>query len=335
MFRRHLLVLLAACAVVFGAAAGCSFDIEPGSQLAGQQCSSDEDCADGLVCSDRICRPTAGDSPWGSGADAGEPDAGEPECCEGGCADGQICNDCTCVDYDPNTCDYQDQPCNMTGQEVNGFLCMDYDGMGQSRCMGFCDPGAPEPDSTCPDPSSHCSFAEPTDPEGLCLSSCTIDGPCADDEMRCIYYDTGFGDGICHPVTQENPIGSDCNPQEPLSCADQALCMEGTCMQSCRPFHGDGTDCADGYCVPMDAQFGVCREDVSDGQGGCTMEGGTCGEDATVCDADDLSQDELQCAESCRLAEGAQDCSRDDHYCHRVDQQDEILGICGPGFSTQ
>lgn len=424
MLRRHFIIATAACALLLGAASGCSFDIEPGSQIAGQQCSSDDDCAQGLVCSDRICRHAAGSSPSISDTDVGdsevgpgpdpevgpEPvdvpiiDAGEecslgdqrcaseetfqicqsdgqggtmwsaarfcandevcdngecvdacadgevfnpvteecvpdedPEpCCPGGCADDQICYDCSCVDYQPETCQYQDQPCNAAGQLSGDFVCIDYDGLTEPRCMGFCDPGASDPDATCPGANSVCTYEEPTDPEGLCFTSCAIEDPCADDGMRCVYLDGTFDDGICYPSTGTGEAGDPCDPQDPFSCAGQALCMEGLCMQSCRPFDQGETDCDDGYCLPVgDGAIGICTEDVSDGQGGCTSEGGTCGEDAVACFPGEEPGAGLECHEFCRLEPGVDDCRDDEEVCHRVDQENEEIGICGPGFATQ
>lgn len=416
MLRRQLMIAVATCAILIGGAVGCSFDIEPGSQLAGQKCNSDDDCAEGLVCSERICRATAGESPWSSGPDAGEPDGGQPDsdhppppnvgtqcepgerrcnsedvyavcetdprhpdsqpgwqsyhcaddeicaqgrcvdrcdegqqfdpdtgecisvtepCCAGGCADDEICHDCSCVSYNPNICEYQDQPCDSPGELMGRFYCIDYDGLTQPRCMGICDPQAPDPNATCPGPHSYCAFEDDNAFEGICMTSCAIDDPCADDNMSCIYIDGTPGDGVCYPSTGTGEVGDLCDPQDPFSCAGEALCIEGTCMQSCRPFEQSETDCNDGYCAPFDANMGVCIEDASDGQGGCMMEGGTCGEDATGCYPSDEPGTQLQCYEFCRLEEETKDCSDDDHACHRFDQQNEVLGFCGPAFATQ
>ena len=432
MFRRLLVIALSAFALLL-ASAGCSFDIEPGSQLAGQQCYGDDDCAQDLVCFDRICRPKAGDSPWGPGIDAdlpdtdlpdadtpdarrpdigppdvgprdvGPPDVGpecvigesycysgasvsfcepgpdgvpawsqpqacgtnqiceagqcvndcpegffydpiadecipedEPVCCEGGCADNEICHDCSCVPYDPEACVMQDQPCDHPGQVIIEWACVDFDGVNQPRCMGICDPTAPDPDTTCPDDSSVCLYDEGAGSnEGICMSSCNINEPCADDGMHCIYFDGTSADGICYPSTGSGQHGDPCDAQDPFSCADSALCIEGTCMQSCRPFDQPQTDCAQGNCIPFDDNIGVCFMDSADGQGGCTMENTTCGEDATGCYPSSDPGGGLQCYEFCRLEQGSDDCTADTDVCHRFDQQQEVLGLCGPGFTTQ
>lgn len=406
--------------VGFGVGVGCSIDIEPGSQLAGQECSGDDDCAEGLVCSQRVCR-----SPAGSGPDATMPDAGDPDtepppdsilpppdtgvrchlderrcltddtyqicetdpdtgandwfayscedheicedgycaemcdddeqfnpitgecesidepCCEGGCDDNEICHDCSCVSFQRESCEYQDQPCAHEGQFDGDFVCVSFDEQGQNqtmepRCLGICHPGAEDPDATCPGPNSFCSYEEPTDPEGFCLTSCSIDDPCADDAMSCIYFGGSGDDGVCYPSTGGAEVGEPCDADDAFSCADEALCIEGVCRQSCRPFDQSQTDCAEGYCLPFGDRLGMCVEDSSDGQGGCTVEGTTCGEDATGCFPEPSREPGPgpECVEFCRLDDGVGDCSDDGEICEQFDPENSTIGICTPGFTT-
>ncbi len=266
-----------------------------------------ETCGPGFVCDDASCRP--------------EP---TQECCPGGCGEGQMCDGCECKDYDMSVCQYQDQPCSVEGQFANGFGCYRYGENAPLRCYGICNTLAPDPDASCPgtDPAV-CTF-EQGNPNGICLKACGEEQSCADDRVRCVYNDVGPYEGVCWPTTSLAQAGDPCDEWDVFSCSGTALCIEGICEDTCRPFHGGGTDCASGYCLPIGEDIGLCRPDASAGVG-CSQEGGACGADATGCFPDGATG-VLVCYEFCRVAEGNSDCGPGE-TCFQYDPQSPI-GVC-------
>lgn len=415
----------------------CSFDWEPGSQGAGQECGSDAHCVDNLVCIDRRCRPGSGESTSTDqpDTDVGTPDApnhiepdapnhiepdtpvitegpipipdgGTPECvagetrcasddtmercieidgqdpsweardcptdrvcvdgecvleeqqcedgevynpitgecvpenggntgecCPGGCGDHQICQDCTCTDYDPSSCVYQDQPCETEGQISGGFVCTQYGEESDLRCFGLCSPNSANPNQTCPEENSLCTYEDPNDPNGICLSGCAIGDTCADDGMGCMYHGAGHPDGLCMPANSSAEIGESCNPNDFFDCADEGICVGGTCQQSCRPFDQATTDCTDGFCMAFTDNIGMCAENTEQEDGSCTQEFTTCRGDATGCFSSPQTG-QLTCYEFCRLDLDDHDCEPN-YYCEQHDPQNDQLGMCLPEITTQ
>lgn len=397
----RLAVLLSLFAMVgLLIATGCSPDTE-GERAAGQECTDDVDCAEGLVCSERVCRSVddngvdAGDvgddTDDGPDDDAGvnddedvvdnndEPgiecdpgdtrcdsdtvvercvsgddgpywtlsncpddhvcdngqcvDESDPNgyCCPDGCGEGEICHNCQCEDYDPDQCGFQDQPCSNEGQIANDYVCTDIGG-DDLRCIGLCEPAADDPDNTCPDSNTICQFEDSTDPNGYCMTSCSIGDGCADDWMTCIYNASSIDDGLCQPQTGTAQPGDPCDSEDPFGCEGTALCIGGFCQDTCRPFGQDDTDCDDGYCLALNADVGICADDSSLNDDDCSAQFTTCGEDATIC-VDETPQNpqdvDLSCRDACRTELGDEDCDGDES-CEVADPDNPTLGICQP-----
>ena len=359
---------------------GCVPDTDaPGGP--GQECRSDDDCIDDLICAQRLCRSADGamvddnatndnrnnsdddqstnddqnandddqstnDDQNANGDDQGlnddnqsanddqnlnDDDQDPGDCCSSGCSDGEICHDCSCTSFNPQQCSYQDQPCETEGQITNGYVCSESDGDVDLRCYGLCTPSDSDPDSTCPDPGSSCHYEDPDQANGLCLSSCSIGEPCADDAMTCIYNASSSDEGLCQPQTGSAQVGEAC--QNFFDCKGDAVCAAGFCRHSCRPFDQSQTDCPEDYCLALNADIGVCAEDASVGNGQqCTAPFRTCGEDATGCFPENSNAPQptnFVCRDMCRLQLGDQDCPAD-HSCQRHDQDNEIIGYCIP-----
>ena len=287
------------------------------------ECFIDEDgevaenvfpCGSGFYCQGGTCREGSGPV---------DPDP----CCEDGCGTGQICHECTCVDYNSQSCQYQNQPCQTEGQISGGYVCSNIGADSvHLRCIGLCSPNAANPNQTCPDADSVCSYETPNDPNGWCLSACHIGDYCADSRMACIYNNTSTKDGFCLPVSGLGQPGDSCDEQDPYSCADEHLCIGGTCRQSCRPFEQAQSDCPGGdHCLAFDPNLGVCLTDTSTPGGGCTQEFTTCGADATGCFANAFGGTPT-CYEFCRLDLGDQDCTSGS--CFQHDSNNDLIGMC-------
>lgn len=273
-------------------------------------------CADDHVCEDGICVDESGDP-------------SDDECCPDGCGDGEVCNNCECVEYDPDECTYQDQPCSNQSQISNGFVCAPT-GADQLRCRGLCDPGADNPDETCPEAGTICQFEDTDQANGHCLQSCSIGDPCADDWMTCVYNDAAFEDGVCHPQTDTKEIGEACDPDDIFGCKGNAACIGGFCRQACRPFDHDETDCDEGYCIPFDEHWGICADDSTLDNGECSAPFTTCGADATGCFDDTPNQPrstDYVCRDYCRLVLDDEDCP-DGQVCDQHDPNNDAVGAC-------
>jgi hypothetical protein len=270
-------------------------------------------------------------------------DEGCSDCCPGGCGAGEFCRSCACEPFDPDVCTSQNQPCNDPNSFENGFACADLFGTGDLRCIGICSTLAADPDSTCPDPTSVCSFEQGND-QGVCLPSCEIMQGCGEPGLGCLPFDSGRGEGICIPNNSGNPIGSSCDPDLFFDCADGAICVDnngngnGRCTQACRPFAFAGapgaTDCINGFCVPFSDSFGVCAQDNGRDEGeNCRPVNSSCGEDAVGCFPTGQQGDRPQCQRLCRLDEGNDDCNAGD-TCFRFGGggDDQGVGVCVGGF---
>ncbi len=284
-------------------------------------CPNDHSCVDGECVVD--CGPDEVYNPI-----SGECVAEEQECCEGGCNDDELCHQCSCVSYDPATCQFQNQPCDVDGQFSGGYMCTSFGEFSEPRCMGLCNPPAANPDATCPDPDSICLYEDTSQPNGSCMTDCSIDDICGDEGMRCIHHGAANDDGLCMPTTGSGNVGDSCNPDDFFDCGAHAICVGGTCHQSCRPFDLDESDCPTGSsCLAFGANLGMCALDTSVGDGSCTNEFTACSEDATGC-FQDFDGGGLICYEFCRLqTEGADDCPSD-YTCFQHDPQNEALGMC-------
>lgn len=189
--------------------AGCSIDIGGGSQLTGQRCFQESDCADGLTCFERTCRPLVGGGGGGGDRDAGgnnannqnndnnETDGGGPinntivpiDAGPGGCMPGErfCAGDATvqlCIEQEGGTV-YVQRDC--VGGEVcvngrcapsNNGMCVDADGDGYG--MG-CDAG-PDCDDLNPDRNpglrERCNTPFDDNCNGERNEGCDPDGDC-------------------------------------------------------------------------------------------------------------------------------------------------------------
>jgi hypothetical protein len=423
-FQRQLFCALC-CLALSALFAACSFDTNPGSSFAGQTCFEESDCAAGLTCRERRCRPISGEQPTDAGLDSVEEDTSEEdtteedttqndtseectqfdtrcgedggleicgrdgrwsdsecpggttcqdgecigdttctdsdgdgyfggegcpdcndndrninpgaeedcetpvddncngainegcetECCPGGCADNEVCSVCECVEYDPGLCTTTGQPCDEPGQFVNGFFCSE-DFFDQPRCVGVCDTTAEDPDSTCPQEGTVCSFGQDGN-QGICLEGCFLDRGCSTPGFGCLPVGDTQADGICVPTDENNKIGDPCDPNQTFACEAGAFCInlgqgQATCQQACRPFEDEnGTDCDSGHCFPFSPTLGVCQEDATvNNDGTCTQPQNAfrpCEEDATIC-VNTGGFGGSRCFDMCRVELGNADC---------------------------
>ena len=266
-----------------------------------------EVCQDGQTCADATCIDDPSD------------------CCPGGCGSGEICDACTCQEYDIDVCQFQDQPCNQEEQISNNYVCARYGDQSQLRCFGICNTGAADPDASCPGTGERVCLNQDEGPNGLCMSACTIDDGCADSRMGCLYYDVGPGDGLCIPVSDTGELGDSCDGFDTFSCTGSNMCIQDTCVQSCRPFTDGDTDCGDGYCLAFDSNLGMCTPSSELPNGGCNQQGTTCNGDATGCFPGGFGA--VQCYDFCRLSLGDSDCSSGE-TCWQYEAEQTQLGIC-------
>lgn len=266
-------------------------------------------------------------------------DGCEAGCCTGAsaCGANQFCQDCQCVPYDPFTCTMTNQPCVNLDSFDNGYYCVDLSGNGEGSCVGLCDQGFPNPSSTCPEPAvQQCVFGDPqAQGPGLCFDECNTSEDCqAGPAEGCFKYDTGsMFAGVCVPKGPL-PVGSACDPDDFLSCAGSAACVDldgsgtGECLETCRPFafDGNGTDCPSGsYCGALGADIGVCFADNGQSEFDiCGQQNTSCGEDAVGCYPAAIGGGN-RCRRVCRLAEGGSDCMPG-QFCQDINQ-DEV-GLC-------
>ncbi|TXD35883.1 hypothetical protein FRC98_14525 [Lujinxingia vulgaris] len=397
---------LLAISLLMLALSGCGIDFEARQQLPGQECRFDQDCVEGLVCTQRRCRPMSSldadlpdsdlpdadtpdtDLPDADTPDSDLPDSFEPDtdiipgtcdegdracadeqtalrcdaapdgqtawvpvhcvenefcaedrgeclpreqapCCEDGCGDDQICNECQCIDIDPEVCNFQDQPCEVEGQVANGFICTNFEGNGELTCLGICNGDRSNPSSSCPAPNTHC-YLEEGQPNGVCLSNCEQGARCATDDMTCVAYEHDGGFGLCVPTSDDEEIGEECDEDEPFSCADGGLCVQGICRASCRPFGGYGDCEGEDVCLPAGPNTGVCVDPGpnanTSANDACDTSSAICGGDALVCaEAGFTPNADGVCLQICRL--NANDCA-DGSPCFPSGDENEEIGIC-------
>ncbi|RAL22243.1 hypothetical protein DL240_10340 [Lujinxingia litoralis] len=254
----------------------------------------------------------------------------EAPCCPDGCGPDQVCHQCQCVEVDPASCTYQDQPCEEEGQVSNGFICTNLDGEAQLTCLGICTTDRSNPSSSCPTPGTYC-YAEPFEPNGVCLSSCERGDRCAAEHLSCVAYEHDGGYGLCLPTSGQEPVGAECDDDEPFSCTEGAICIDEVCRASCRPFGGHNDCGGEDVCLPVGAQTGVCMNpgpnagSSPDTGGVCNPDFPTCGADATFCAELDFSDAAGQCLQLCRLQ--ADDCA-EGSPCIPAGDDESGLGIC-------
>ncbi len=254
-------------------------------------------------------------------------------CCAGGCNDSQFCNtDCACQEFQPQRCQFQNQPCTDIDSFVDGYYCAALTASGEGRCYGVCSTTANDPNATCPDPNTVCALGEDT--SALCVSNCTLEQGCGDPILGCLPLGVSEAEGVCLPSNPANPIGASCDPDQFLDCAAGAICAPrfngngAVCREACRPFaFPDGSsqsDCSTGHCLAFSGDIGVCIRD------NMSTEGNTCNPALTMCTEDAVacfpSQNGVpKCQRQCRL--GGNDCAAG-LECFQFDPNQEDLGVC-------
>ncbi|MEM1347022.1 MAG: hypothetical protein AAGI01_00600 [Myxococcota bacterium] len=262
------------------------------------------------------------------------------ECCPGGCSEAAFCSQCECVDFDPEECRAQNQPCRIPEQVSNGYVCTDLGEDRDFRCLGLCNTNAAVPDSTCPDLNSACVIGLGNG-QGVCLETCTLDRGCGVEGFGCARFQSERGQAACFPVNPNNRIGDRCDPDLFFDCEANAVCIgternaaRGTCLQACRPFaftpdSSGRTDCDTGHCAPLSDSFGVCRRDnMFQEDEPCNPPNSMCGEDAVQCFPNGQTGQGSQCFRLCRISRGNDDCT-DDSFCLRTNQASDV-GACIP-----
>lgn len=342
-------------------------EVQPGvTRFREVPCQDGQRCEDGSCTGGMMCRDVDGDGfgdgcPLGPDCDDGNPNANPDEredcgtpfdddcdgqanegcdgCCPMGCNDDEFCSaDCACEPYDPQICEFQNQPCSNEGAFQNGYGCFSFGGTAELRCWGICQINADDPDATCPDPDSACAFDAGDGENGICMTTCdeTANGQntCGPADLGCLNLDIGDGDGICAPVNTDNGRNDRCNADTFFDCDEGLVCLNfqggnrGRCREACRPFalNGNQTDCDQGHCLPFSAGFGVCFQDNMFDEGeNCNPPQSACGDDAVGCYPNFSGQTE--CQRLCRLDEGDVDCRGNDD-CTQFDMQQEELGVC-------
>ena len=265
-------------------------------------------------------------------------------CCTGASACGpqQFCQDCVCQTYNASSCQFQNQPCTNLDSFDGAYYCADLTGSGGGRCLGLCDPGFPNPSTTCPSPGQTCAFGDNQGNPGVCFEPCSTSADCqAGAEAGCMLYDsaTSMSPGVCVPKSSTTlpALGQACSPLDFFGCQGSAVCADdgfggGICQESCRPFfYGSGaagTDCPTGsFCSAYAGEFGVCQPDNGAQEFAlCSAQGTSCSEDAVSCFPTQFGR--LRCRRTCRIAQGAADCNAN-QVCQNIGQGD--IGICRSG----
>ncbi|MGM0557002.1 MAG: MopE-related protein [Myxococcota bacterium] len=264
-------------------------------------------------------------------------DGCQTECCPDGCGDDEVCSVCECRPYEPEECTVTGQPCSIPGQASNGFFCSD-DFFDEPRCVGLCNSDAEDPNSTCPQEGTVCSFGQDNG-QGICLEGCFLDRGCSTPGFGCLPVDGNDTDGICVPSDDNNQVGDPCDPDDTFGCEAGSFCLDlgqgqATCQEACRPFEfddGSNTDCDSGHCFPFSSTFGFCQEDATvEEDGSCTPSDAffTCEQDATVC-AGGGQFGGGRCFDMCRTDLGNQDCAMGAQC--RESQDLDGVGFCARG----
>ncbi len=329
-------------------------------------CEDNQRCEDGRCFGDEMCRDIDGDG-YGDGCrlgpdcDDGNPtvnpgaredcetpfdddcDGRENEgcngCCPMGCGADEFCNtDCVCQDYEPDVCEYQNQPCTNEGSFSNGFGCFSFGGTAEPKCWGICQLNADDPDATCPGENSVCAFDAGDGQNGICMSVCdeSANGrnTCGPPDLGCLNLDFDAGEGVCAPINPDNQRDERCDAETFFDCDEGLVCLSfqggdrGRCQEACRPFARPGmqTDCQLGHCLPFSADFGVCFQDNMGSEGDtCSQPQTACNEDAVGCYP--TAQGQTECQRLCRLDEDDDDCQGNDS-CTQFDPQQQELGVC-------
>ncbi len=270
----------------------------------------------------------------------GQIDDGCGMCCTpGSCGVGALCVDCACQEAPRDFCRFQNQPCdpNIAGGDGT-FFCLSFSEFGdQGICVGLCDTSAPDPEATCPAPSSTCVFGD--DVQGICLDRCDAATQTGCFEGQgCL----AVGAGACVPAGPI-PEGGLCDTnQGPFNqCTPGAACIDldgnqSTCERLCNPsaaFNGRPSGCDDDQgCFPFSQDTGICvpRLDLNPGDTCSRFQAdsalGLCrGE--SLCTR--LGQGRFGCADLCRLDQGNADCAGGTR-CRQSDAFDPAsgFGVC-------
>lgn len=317
------LTLLAVLATLLGAA--CSANIDTNGQLAGQFCRSDDDCADDLICSQRVCVPTS--IIHADGSSGGNPDA------LGG-LDGGVEPDTTpsTPDTDP-TPDVKIPDVSQGCGEAGRTECLD------NMTRRVCQEGGDWRQEACTD-TQVCI-------EGACqlrrIACSDRDGDgywarCPVDEMDCDDTDPNVNPGareVCNNNFDDNCNGQrdeNCQACCPNGCGDGEFCDGCTC----KPYQPQTCQTQNQPCSTSGRDNGfVCTDQLSGKQrcvGLCELDAdspdATCPTADTSCvfEADRRSNTGL-CFSNCKLNQG---CGLPDMGCMPYDGRNGVEGVCVP-----
>lgn len=211
--RFGLLTSVFALFVAASSLAGCSFEPGERTQLAGQECFSDDQCVEGLVCVERVCLPQGGVT----GSDAGN--------------DADVDDPVDAVDVPQEDAHIGDvgqdaeQICEPGAQRCGGRtiveICVDD---GTRYAQRDCEEGLVCQGGRCVDPNNNC-----TDRDG--------DG-------YCIEEDCDDSDRSINPAVMEScdtPYDDNCDGR-----------VNETCTECCAGGCGDNQFCSNCQCVPVD-----------------------------------------------------------------------------------
>lgn len=306
--------------------AACSFDTDPGSSFAGQVCFEDADCASGLTCRERRCRPVSGVQISDASADSQAPDT-EPD---------------TGVEvWDQDTVEAECVPAtSRCGEDGQLEVCTQAGTWSDSACPQgtTCEAGQCEGDTECADQDGDGYLGGPGCPD--CNDSDPSINPGAEEVC-----DNGDDDD-CDGAVDEG-CQTECCPD---GCAAEEICS----LCECKPFEPEectvnGQPCSNpgqfvnGYFC-TDEIFGeprcvgICDNTAPDPDSTCPDEG-------TVCAFGD-DGDQGLCLEACDLDEqcgtsgfgcfpiGGED-SDNDGICVPTDESKQVGDLCDPDQTFQ
>ncbi len=328
-------------------------------------CLLDDDCDDGVDCTDDTCNVAAGTCVFTQN---------DANCSD----DGLYCNGTEICDA-VKGCIGSGDPCAAGGQpcDEQNDVCVSC-GDGIASEVEDCDPAAPQNDNCCDMVTCTWTAAGSADPQGLCSGApeCKIDvcdgaGVCtvADetDGAACT------GDGVFCNGTEECRGGSCSSPGNP--CSDPSDCDESNdvCQgcgdgvvssgEQCDPAAPAGDHCCNtttcqwiesGEVDPQGVCAGApeCRLDACDGSGGCTFANATsgtpCTDDGLFCTGTESCDGVGSCASSgdpcpgteCNTCQEATDscfdppttaCTDDGLFCNGPEQCNGVGACAGTG----
>ncbi len=256
---------------------GCGICVPlPPPRVEGENCSRGEDCAFGLVCLARTCRPSSA-----------LPAEGEP------CADSGACRSGLTCALDSQLCvrvEAEDEPCDPGAYScLNDSTCVTDANTGSAQCRAYARRGDACPrvstygDGQACNRSNWCVFATADAPTGTCGIAPLAPGPCAlfsDDSSYFCPVGT-YPDAETDEL--EPPAACTCKPALELGarCESDLQCAHGYCGSDrdgddrrCVAFLRDGAVCAPkdlAHCASprgCDAQAGTCIAACTDELGG-------------------------------------------------------------------